>query len=188
MAGVIQAGSFRMVDAVGRLESLKKRLITLIDTAVSSNPYFCHTTGEWSDIPRQMTHLPLVTVRLGTSIPADEHYGLLLSSDNQETIKGRFEYVPFTAHVFASACKESGEEEIRYAHQVSDAIIDYLEQRRFAQTAYEIHDIDDMTQRESIPEGLPRNVKRMIVEGRLFVRKTQDTYNETGATLPFRLA
>ena len=163
-----------MSDPLGRTESLKKRLITLIENAIGGNPYFGHVTGNWDDVPRMLTRLPVASVRVGPIVPADEHYGLMLQSSNASTDVGRYEHVHFTIHVLASACKDSSESEDRYVHQVSDAITDYLEQHRFNQAGYEISDIDDVTKRESNLER--SNAKRVIIEGRLNVRKTQSYY------------
>jgi len=174
-------------DPIGSVESAKKRLISMVESAISDAPYFGTASGEWFDLPRSFAqNLPLATVRFGPMTPEDEVYGMILSSSNEDTVKGKLESFSFTVHCFASACKESGEETYRYAHQFTDAIKDYLETHRFENTNYNIFDITDLSQRESMLERAPANVRRVILEGRLWVTKTQDIYYVD--RLPFRLA
>jgi len=71
-------------------------------------------------------------------------------------------------------------------NQFADAVKDYLEQHRFENTNYNIHDISNLTQRESNPVGMPSNVRRVIIEGDLWVKKTQEVYYVD--RLPFVLA
>ena len=165
-----------MTDVVGSMESIKKRLISLIETAVGSAPHFCTVTGEWTDLPRHLAHMPLATVRIGPVIPEAEVYNMLLWSDNATIEQGKVELHSFTVHCFASACKESGEESNRYVHQLADDIKDYLEEQRFNQSSYAISDIEDLGMRESNLERSPANVRRMIIEGKLLIRKEQETY------------
>jgi len=164
-------------DPLGRKESVKKRLVAMIDSAISGAPYFGTSSGEWKDLPINFAqNLPLVTVRLGLMGPESDVYGMVLSSSNAETVEGKMESWSFTLYCLASACKEAGESSDRYVHQFTDAIKDYLEQYRFSESANEINDITDLTDRESNVEGLPRNIRRMIIEGNLWVRKTQSSY------------
>lgn len=166
-----------MSDPLGRKESIKKRLVAMIDSAINGAPYFGTASPEWKDLPINFAqNLPLVTVRLGLMVPESDIYGMVLSSSNAETVMGKMESWSFTLYCLASACKESGESSDRYVHQFTDAIKDYLEQYRFSESDYEVYDITDLTDRESNVEGLPRNVRRMIIEGNLWVRKTQSEY------------
>ena len=163
-------------DPIGRTERTKKRLISLVETAVGGNPYFCTVTGEWFDLPRNFAHLPLATIRVGPAVPEAEVYTRLLWSDNATIEQGKIEPHNFTIHCFASACKESGEESNRYVHQLADAVKNYLERQRTNQSSYGITDIEGLTMRESNLERSPANVRRMIIEGRLLVRKTRQKY------------
>ena len=165
-----------MSDPLGRDESVKKALIAMLNSAVSGNPYFAHVSGDWSNQTRLASRLPYITVRLGPTVPSDELYGMLLQSNNDDLVEGRFEDKHFTLHLFTSGCSEAGEEENRYVHQLKDAIVDYLDAHRFEQSSSEIADIAVVSDRESIPEGLPRNVKRMIIEGKMWTRRTQELY------------
>lgn len=163
-------------DPVGSLESVKKRLATLIETAISGNPYFGHVSKEWQEIPRNFAqNLPLATVRIGPIVPEDQVYGMILHSTNIACVEGKFERHSFTVYCFASACKESGEESNRYVHQFTDEIKDYLEEQRFNQNSYNIIDIEDLNMRESNVEDV-RNIRRMILEGMLLLKKPQETY------------
>lgn len=166
-----------MADPTGRTESVKKRLISLIDSAISGAPYFGTVSGNWKDLPLNFArNLPLVTVRLGPTIQESQVYGMLLQSSDSETVVGKMESWAFTLYCLTSACKEAGESQDRYVHQLTDAVEDYLDSYRFAQDNYEIFDIEDLTKRESNVKELPHNIRRMIIEGTLWVRKTQDAY------------
>lgn len=138
---------------------------------MGSNPHFANSTGEWHDLPRHYAKMPLVTARLGPEIPSDQHYGLQLDT----SVKGRHDRVSFTVHCFASACKESGEESTKYAHDLADDIKDYLETNRFKQSIHAIKDITDLTLRESMPAGVPANIRRVILEG-VFEIEEQHSY------------
>jgi len=175
-----------MADAIGSVENAKKRLISMIETAISGAPYWGHVTGNWYDLPRHMTHLPLATVRVGPIVPEDEVYGMILSSSNENLDEGKLELWSFTVHCFASGCREVDEEAHRYVHQFADEIKDYLEAHRFEESNYGIQDIQDLMQRESTIEGVPRNVKRVIIEGNMLIGKKQTDYYQD--RLPFRLA
>ena len=167
-----------MSDPVGSLQSLKKHLSDMIDSAISDNPYFGHVSREWYDQAAQFgsENVPLVTIRFGPTSVADEVYGMLLSSNNSETVKGKIENYPFTLYIFQSACRESGEDSNRYVHQITDTIKNYLEQHRFSESAYGIQDITELNIREANTLEVPRGIRRMILEGVMEVRKTQSGY------------
>ena len=158
----------------------------MIDLAVSGKPHFATVSGEWEEQPINLArHLPFVQVRIGPVTKSDEHYGLILESGDTEVRQGRMEDWSFTLYCLASACKESGEESNRYAHQLADDIKDYLEQHRFEQSSYMIDDIGDFSDRES-NAGLPANLRRVIVDGSLWITKTQSKYYRD--VLPYVLA
>lgn len=146
---------------------LKQRLITLIENAVSENPHFAMVLGEWHELPKNISHLPVVAVTLGITTLADQHYGLNFDSST----KGRYDDVPFNCYCFASACRESGYETNKYAQDLADDIKDYLETNRFNQSAYNIKDIIGLDVRESDDTVLPANIRRMIIRGLLHVER-----------------
>ena len=167
-----------MADPIGSTQYLKKRLGTLVTEAISGNPHFGTIINDWDKIPQYIArNLPIVSIRMGTTTTEDEYYGMILQSANSLT-QGKTEMVDFSIHCFASACREDGEEEYRYAHKLADSVKDKLEEERFAQRSYGITDIVDLTSRPSMFESVPRSVKRVIVEGKIeIVREHSYSYS-----------
>jgi len=165
-----------MGELVGGARSVKKRFMDLIEDAIEVDPFFGSVSGEWQDLPINFVqHLPLVTVRLGPSTVSSEFYGQILLSDNLRVWEGQYDEWEFTLYCFASACRVIGEDTNRYVHEMVDEIDRYIRDNRGGLSEnYAIEDVNELSGRESNVEGLPRNVRRMIVEGRLWVRRYKD--------------
>ena len=151
-----------MSDKIGRMESIKKRLIALIKMSIGN---IGTVTPDWIVETHYARSLPWVTVYVDPMSLFDMTYGRKTPED------GRFGNVSFTAYIWASACKISGEARNRYAHQHADDIIDYMESRRKLEGVYGIYDIINVSARESEPVGMPKNLSRMIVEGILEIKR-----------------
>ncbi len=156
-----------MADPKGKIECIKKRLITHIEDAMN---HIGVVTGEWETMKSYIAagHLPIVTVRVDPVNINDMVFGRLIKSD---TLGSTATY-NFSAHIIASACNETNESSYRYANQHADDIIDYLNGKRNNATersTYGIEDISDMIPRES-PIDV-RNCRRVIVEGQILVSR-----------------
>jgi hypothetical protein len=155
----------------GGINETKKRLIALIQEAEP----VAHVYGDWylaqESIygPKTGPKLPAVTVRLGPAQIWDAVYSRLIPE------AGDMALYSFSAHCFASACTESGEEKYKYAHDLADKIMTYLNSRDWngsPHTSYQIVDVSDLTARESDPQrSKRRKVCRVIVEGMMTVKR-----------------
>jgi len=80
----------------------------------------------------------------------------------------------FSIYCFASACKESNEDSNKYVQQFANKIKSYLQSNRRGLTDYGIEDVYDLRLRESNVVDMPRNVRRIIVEGSMWARSLDD--------------
>jgi len=148
----------------------------LLEVAVSGNPYFGTISPEWQDVPKDYAqHLPLATVRVGPQTTEDEFYGRQVGTETWSGVsEGEMKSWDFSIYCFASACKESGEDSNKYVQQFANQIKSYLQSDRRALTDYAIEDIYDLRLRESNVRDIPRNVRRIIVEGSMWARSLDD--------------
>lgn len=141
----------------GRIEDYKQ---LLKDIVTASNSAF-HVTGDPTEGP-DVVKMPFASVRIGPSISQDLVFG------RKTPEVGQYEIVNFSIHVFAS--NSTTGEKAKLAHEAADDIKTYINQHR---TAYkitnEVHDIYDITIRESPPKSF--KLSRMILEGKLWVKR-----------------
>lgn len=159
-----------MSDPAGRIEAIKKRLITLIQ---NSNEFLTSdsVSAEHDSVDAYVLgdNLPFAVVRFGPSSQIDV-YGRQMPSGTG----GRMIVQPFTIYLFHSACAESGESRHRYIHQINDDVVDYLDSRRSSEEDDNIIDIYGLRSREVPTQRSRRNLVRMIIDGNLLVLR-QDT-------------
>ena len=162
-----------MSEWVGSHYSIKKRLLNLVETAVSGNPYFGTVSPEWQDIPRDYAqHLPLATIRLGPATIEDEFYGRQVGYDSwSDVYEGEMKSWDFSIYCFASACRESGEDSNKYVQQLADDLTNYLQKERSWQRGFAIKDILPSTTKESNVLRMPRNVRRIMLDGKVWIRR-----------------
>lgn len=154
----------------GGIDETKKRLQTLIETAEPS----AHVYRDWYIAQENLyspvtgPKLPIVTLRIGPAAIWDVVYSRLIPE------KGDMALYSFSAHCFASACTESGEEKYKHAHDLADRIITYLNSQDWNSSPhsdYGITDVFDLTARESEPQRSKRKVCRVIIEGVMVVKR-----------------
>ncbi len=152
-----------MADPEGRTEAIKKRLMVLIQNANNA----LDSTNVAGDQDKVKSHivaneLPYITVKLPLSSDMNV-YG------RRTPNAGRYIVQPFTLHLFHSACTDSGESRNRWAHQIADDIMDYLDSRRGLEGANKICDIYALRAREAKVRGAGTRTVRYIIEGELMV-------------------
>jgi len=157
---------------------IKKRLVDLADDAVGEgvNPHFATVTGEWQDLPRKLTRLPLVTVRAGSSMVSEETYGEVIDPEQTEgyNTSGSYEIYSYSMHLFASACKESGEDSNKYVQNLADDLTNYLQKERSWQRGFAIKDVLPSATSEGNIRRMPRNVRRIVLDGKVWVRRENE--------------
>lgn len=143
----------------GRINDYK----TLLKTMIGDTYFGFHVTGDPTEGP-EVTKMPFASVRVGPILQEDLVFG------RKTPEAGQYEVVNFSIHVFASNCTTSGQEKAKYAHEAADVIIDRLNQYRTAyKVSNEVHDIYDVTVRESPPPAY--KLSRVIIEGKLWVKR-----------------
>jgi len=151
-----------MPDVKGRIDAIKKRLITHIEAAMYNTGM---VTPNWDKVKTTdlKYRLPVISVRVNNLTDNEAAYGRLISGSS----KGHMRHYYFNAHIIASACKEVGEaDEARYAHQHADAILSYYRSLRKSTTERSISgiwDFSDMQARESSMNS--DALVRVIIDG-----------------------
>jgi len=155
---------------------VKKRLVDLAEDAVGETPHFANVTGEWQDLPRKLSYLPLVTVRVGPSMVTEETYDEVIDPEQTEgySTSGSYETYDYTIHLFASACKEAHEDSNKYVQQLADDLTNYLQKERSWQRGFAIKDILPSVTRESNVLRMPRNVRRINLDGKIWIRRENE--------------
>lgn len=164
------------MSTLGRLNPVKERLMALIAASDGSlDPKATHVRGDWSYMARlvgstgALRNMPIVTVRLATSL-YDNVYGRDLEGGASPK-QGNMVEIPWTAHVHALATKVSGQDRHKGVQELADKIVDYLLKEADNQGAFGIEDIYEVTARESDVANAPRNLCRIIIEGRMLCRR-----------------
>ena len=147
---------------IGRLDPIKKHLISLIESADPT----IHAYPDWRMNIKHTRNFPIATVRIMDAMITDETYGRKFTS----TEEGSIGIYRFSIHVFASNCKVSGEAKAKYALESADKILTYLKQNR-RNTTYGIYDISDLSARESEVANAPFNISRVIIEGNIWAKR-----------------
>lgn len=152
-----------MPDTAGRMEAIKKRLITLIhssSTWLDSNK----VTGDQDVVKTYIRgrNFPFCTVRFAPSFQIDV-------IGRRTPNAGKYINHPFQIHLFHSACSETGHERYTYIREICNDIMDYLEQNRGAEQSNNIIDIYGLYARESKLVGVTNKVLRMIINGQMLV-------------------
>jgi len=156
-----------MPDVAGRIEAIKKRLMTLIQnssTWLDSN----NVSAEQDKVGSYLMgkYLPFVTIRFGPTTETHVYGRQIISGTG-----GRYVDIPFSIHLFQSACTASGEARERYAHQIADEIIDYLDSKRNDEMSNNIIDIYNLRMREAPVRGAGVKTVRIIIEGNLLTKR-----------------
>lgn len=168
--------------ASGGINEAKKRLVTLIrladTTQLGASETSTHIFGDWrlgiEKIygPKTGPKLPIVTVRISPARVVPSFYGRIWQGKGRT---GDIGFYSFTAHVFAIACSEAGEEKYKYAHDLAEKIMQYLVTRNWNSSPHDVYpigDVFDLSARESEPSKGAHKVCRIIIEGTLLVKRT----------------
>lgn len=119
--------------------------------------------------PKTGLKLPVVTVRISPSRTEEMSYGRRIPQSGSMVV------CSFTAHCFAEACTDEGEEKYKNAHDLADRIMAYFSTRLWEQSphrCYPIVDIYNLSTRESEPkQGPKRKICRMILEGTILAKR-----------------
>lgn len=154
----------------GGINEIKTQLMDYIEEADSTITCF----GNWFEAldniygPKTGLKVPIVYVRISPVTIRHMTYSRSVPES------GSMQTFEFTAHVFDKVCKEAGQEKYKYAHDIADKIMDYLEKINWNSGAYAdsaIVDVQEMQARESEPKRGAKRLCRMIIEGTLFAKR-----------------
>lgn len=120
-------------------------------------------TGDWRvDTHTFARNLPFLSVRIGPELWTNV-YDRNIGSVGY----GALADYAFSIHCFHSNCYEDGEEKGKYAQDLASRIIDCLTTQESPVGA----DIHDITARESEPSRGAHRISRVIIEGRIHVKR-----------------
>lgn len=149
----------------GYMSDVKAKLIEkIVASHVDLTASKVHADWKLNIAKLGQTQLPAVTVRMMPSHTKELVYGRQL----EKTKQGVHVVYNFTAHVWA--LRASGGMKAETAMDVADAIETYL-LKSGQDTTTGIIRIVDIVKRESQPERGARRYQRIIMNGRIFVRK-----------------
>lgn len=151
----------------GYIYDVKNKLAYFISQADATlQPQDDHVYLNWTTAIYKLTqaNFPVVTLRIMPSAARELVYGRKTKSN--ET--GVFIIVSFTAHVFAMV-KTTGNAKAKDAMDLADKIETILLQSTDSATG--IQYIYDITKRESEPDRGAKRVSRIIMTGRILVKK-----------------
>lgn len=162
------------MSSPGRLYEIKQRLMTLIsESNLSLIPKNSHVIPDWTTSTTVARNLPIVTVKIQQDINAVT-YGRKVPKISDafpwSGTEGAISEVQFTAHVFCSNNRTTGQPKGKYAQDLADEIIDHLVKEAKNQGVHAIFDIFNLRSNEAEPLKYgPESVSRVIIEGRMAV-------------------
>jgi len=152
----------------GRYRAVLERLVLLVGNSLNEADYDeYYVTGDYTQLPTNLSKMPYVTVRINPVLIEDETYGRRLPS------VGSMATHYFTLYVYETSNTVASENKNRDAHICARTIMDFLRGKDQDSTegeTYGIYRIYDIGARESEPEGL-RGISRMIVTGAMWVKR-----------------
>jgi len=108
-------------------------------------------------------NLPLLSVRVGPELWTDVYDRRI----GYDSLFGTLGSHAFSIHIFHSNCYEADEEKGKYAQNVASRVIDCLTQSPSPIGS----DIYDITSRESEPSRGGHRISRIIIEGRIHIKR-----------------